>query len=362
MYGKLGSILRSRVLTGVLSVILLAVSAGWALRLSGQKALDQELARLRAQGTRVAVSDFRPRSVGADSNAAPLYGAAIELSQADPLLQDASDNLDKTLQEKADAVRRLLESRAVVFTLLACAYERPECAYDYHIQDGFRMRTPAYLRVRTLARTAALRAGLEARDGNAQGAVRTTAWALRFLDRFRYPNSLIHQMIKVACYKTLLTPLEAMAERGVRVDYGPALVELRTVRQQQETAMRETVEVERALAVDLFDRVARGEESLAEVVKCASGLVGTSATWKAYAAVGAPVALQDELTLLAYYRGVDEAIAAHDVARLPRLDPPAWALVTQIMVPNYTKALEVDGQLNERMAKLVPRLEALQSR
>lgn len=362
MYKMLGWVMRSRGLTVVLSLVLLAVSVGWAVRLTSQQGVARELSRLQGEGVRLKLSEFRPHSVVPASNAAAFYLAAVELSEPDRLLEEASENLEKTVSTRASDARKLIDDRSVVFTLLAKGYERPECSFEYRIEDGFRMHVPNYVRCRSLARTAAVRAQLEVLDGNPQDAVRTTAWTLHFIDRFHYPNSLIHHMITLACYKSVFPVLESMAERGVRTDYSAVLKELNTIRGQQATAMQECIEVERALAVDMFDRIIRGEDSLPELLKSTLGGTEMTARWRTYMAAGTPAVLQDELALLGAYRQMDVALKAGNPDLMPDVASlPSWALLSQMIIPNCKKAWENDRKVTERVEQLIRRLEALQA-
>ena len=179
-------------------LLLLAVAHGVATLVLGRK-VEAELARLRAEGQPVSAAELAPKPLPDRDNGALIYNRAFKLirvAYADlrdcDLLSAGNRNDPKVWAGARKAVLGNRQALAVAEQAAAM----PGCRFTTNWKAGFGARFPHYGHLVQLANLAAIRAVVQARDGDMTGVARSVTLILRMSYAIKDDATVISTLVR----------------------------------------------------------------------------------------------------------------------------------------------------------------------
>lgn len=181
-----------------------------------RKAIDEEVAKLRALGAPMEAKDF-VRNVPDGENAALLYQQGIEaylrIGEVKPALSiaPALDNPNQPPSERA-AIRRQIAALVPAISWIEKGAKRQQCEFPRRWEDGPALPFPELGHVRGVVKVLCARAELFAEQGDLQGALgqlelaRTVGFHLR-------ERTLISVLVSYACETLVLNEFTYLVAR-----------------------------------------------------------------------------------------------------------------------------------------------------
>ncbi|MCL5036421.1 MAG: hypothetical protein M1269_04800 [Chloroflexi bacterium] len=344
--------LKSKMTTILLLLVLALLLAFYVPGEILKGKIQKEITAARQKGEPVSIDEMIPGDVPPSENAAPLYSAAIELVEMYDLPKPEGDLLEYYRRNKS-TVLDVLDKNRLTFELLEKGYKRPGCKYKLHYEDGFAMRIPNYMNVRSIARLSAFKAFHEIETGQYDKAAETLACALKFVRTLQPDIYLINQMIKVACRNILTEPLNLLAASGKAGKYPALQKEIREIASNGNNEMVLSLYGERATGIKAIKDVVNGKSEILKS-EILNQMGSTSKPLSVYLELympGKPLLLYDELHYLRHWRKTLDAVDSGTSLPVYK-SVPLCTFLSDIITPNMQRAVDNNRQTVDKYREL----------
>jgi hypothetical protein len=207
-----------------LAVVVLACAYGAAM-LWGSLRLRAAYRDLEAAGRPMLASELIPKKVSDPENEALLYQAAALCLKAQPAGEEgqnalreirwlASEESVSNAVEQAAQLDELLATDPVrrAVELVAEGAQRPHCRYELDYSRGAEMVLPQITDLRGLTAAVCAYARRQAKNGDTEGAWKTTLTALRLTEARRDEPVLISQLVRMSQAGIVCRHIQRMAD------------------------------------------------------------------------------------------------------------------------------------------------------
>lgn len=210
-------LLLSSAAVAVLASFAIAIYAGYGF-VAGSET-KREIAKLRAKGEPVTVSEVAPPPIPDDRNGAVIFALAFKLlpsGASGPDIQLLNDFVDvKTRPYQAEhEVRRLLMKYDQAYRLALKAVDKPECRFPVQWEKGWEANTPHYKDLRKLATLVAARTIVKAGEGDTDQAIDSIILGVKIANSIQDEPSLLALSVRGGLLKTALSPLSEALSAG----------------------------------------------------------------------------------------------------------------------------------------------------
>ncbi len=263
-----GMIVACSALGLVVLLFLLWLLANYTAR----KAVERELADIRARGEPVTFEEAAPPPVPDDENAAVVFelafaelDACVSRLEADPDLQDWETFLYEPVVPQIERYERVLGELAEPVRLTREALGRSRCRFDLDYSAWSGMEFPHHLaKLRRLARIFRHEAMLRVHDGRATEAAGSTATILRLSQMLEEPV-FISWLVRMAVVGIGLDALESVEERVHLPDESRRRLMEELARSTVSSRLAKIFVAERACFSDSLEGLFSGETDLSGI-------------------------------------------------------------------------------------------------
>ncbi len=210
-------VLLSSAALAVLASFAIAIYAAYGF-VAGSET-KREIAKLRAKGEPVTVSEVAPPVIPDDRNGAVIFALAFKLlptGASGPDIQLLNEFVDeKTRPNQSEhEVRRLLMKYDQAYRLALKAVDKPKCRFPVQWEKGWEADTPHYRDLRKLATLVAARTIVKTHQGEADQAIDSIILGVKIANSIQDEPSLLALSVRGGLLKTALGPLHEALSAG----------------------------------------------------------------------------------------------------------------------------------------------------
>lgn len=345
---------------GVLVLLVLGVAAHLAASAICGHALAKELAALRASGAPMTPAEAAPPPVPPAENAAVVYQRAFRwVPEADKQLSKAELRSWPTRAAAPiplDRARRIAAQYADAIRLARQAAAMPRCRFPVDWNAGAAALFPHYGKLRSLSRLLAVDAMAAAADGRPSDAVADVGAIAGIARHTLMEPLLISQLVGYACLSIGHAALQQVLGLCSPSEADCTALRRRLEELDLRSAMLRTVQGERAFGLWAFNELRRHPEQ-AGVYMGRTGQLdqAPSVSPKAARAIGvgwSPVLCADERAYLRTMASLYELLRRHSPSarQLALPTPPSYAVLTRMLIPTFTGAVNSRDEALARLA------------
>jgi len=330
-----------------------------------EKAIQRELAKIRARGEPVTLEELAPPEIPGAENAALIYEQALavyyEPSRENGINLGKISGKDPATWTEEDiaAIREDLQKNKDCLHLLhqAANFDKSRFPIDYTL--GLRILLPHLSKMRNFARLLARDATLRAREGKIEEALESTRAGLRLRRGFLDEPILTSQLVRFAIDSLMFTTLQRILEEN---DASPEILR-RLLKEldieKDRAAFARSLQGERCFQIDTYEKMIKDPALLAQMRSAGvySSPPTISKAFRIMASLARPVFRRDEIFALGIMQRMIEAAklpyhqAKADLGKIDQdiLNAPRYRTISKMLLPAITRAHLQEAQHEARI-------------
>lgn len=316
----------------------LLVPVVYFARLVGRgRTVEREIDLIRQRGEPVSREDLLGKPIPDSENAAIIYAKCFEaIPQSSNWYGGGFGRQDRQNEDAEywDGVRARLRHYSNALALAEKAAAMPKCKYPPEPERAKRSMMTGSRGVRTVARAAAAKAQLEARDGRPDGALRYLKLAYRVADSLAHERDNLRQRIRLSAIVSASRAFSASASfvRFSEEQAGELAAVIDSV--DLSNAARYSLQGHRVMGLTIYDSVSKGE---VPVMEAENASMNKAFKRMCSSLPGRTWLYSDQLYYLKEMkRHIDDADLpyriVHANASRPRPEPPRYVLFATLLL------------------------------